>query len=84
MPDHRYRMMNLKNSVRCVCFFGLFFWFGGGLVHGADSVDVVFVGNSYTYANGMVDIFKGLVESVRRGGVDVGKLSDSRVLAGGG
>ena len=76
-------MMNFKTDVRYVCFFALFFCFGGALVNGADSVDVVFVGNSYTYANGMVDIFKGLVESVRGGGVDVGKLSDSRVLAGG-
>ena len=31
----------------------------------------------------MVDIFKGLVESVRGSGVDVGKLSGSSVLAGG-
>jgi hypothetical protein len=83
MADRRYRMMNFKNYLRCVCLLGLFFCFGGAFVDGADSVDVVFVGNSYTYANGMVDIFKGIVESVRGGGVDVGKLSDSRVLAGG-
>ena len=56
-------MMNFKNYLRCVCFFALFFCFGGAFSHGADSVDVVFVGNSYTYANGMV-------ESVRRSGVD--------------
>jgi hypothetical protein len=59
-------MMNFKNYVRCVCFFGR------ALVRGADSVDVVFVGNSYTSANGMVDVFNGMVESVRGGGVDVG------------
>ena len=86
-------MMDFKTDLRFVCFIVLFFCFGsvfatpgrdrGALAGGADSVDVVFVGNSYTYANGMVDIFKGLVESVRRGGIDVGRLSDSRVLAGG-
>ncbi len=64
-----------------VCFLVLVF--GCALVNGGDSVDVLFVGNSYTSANSMVDILKGMVESVRDEGVDVGGLSDDRILPGG-
>ena len=69
-----------------VRFFGLVGLLAGGCCFGAtgdDFVDVMFIGNSYTYANGMVDTLEKLVVAARKDGVDILPLRTEMIAPGG-